>query len=99
VHRVVADTPAAAATAASRVNFRTSVLVGVFGEFGCSDGRVHVTRLDESGTTLTVRLVVKPPAPGTAECMALYKTYRLLVVPRSSLGVTPTAARVTVARP
>jgi hypothetical protein len=95
---IVVDVPAAAARVARNLNYRKSVLVGVFGSFGCTDARVHVSRIVEQGRTLIVRLVVKPIAPGTAECMAIYTTYRLLVVPRSALKQVPTAAKVTVAR-
>ncbi len=97
-HHVVTTVPPKAAAAALRVNYRLNVLVGVFGAFGCTDGRVRITGIDERASTLVVKLVVKPLPPGVASCMALYQTYRLLVVPRHALAATPTAAKVTVAR-
>jgi len=95
--RIVARVPASAARAARAVNYRTSVLVGVFGPFGCTDARITVARIVEHGRTLIVRLVRKPLPPGTMECLAIFTTYRLLVVPRSALARVPTAARVTLA--
>ena len=40
-----------------------------------------------AGSTLTVDLVPRPPAPGTVTCQALFPTYRFLAVPRSALGI------------
>jgi hypothetical protein len=96
--RIVEHVPPAARSAALALNYRTTVLVGVFGAFGCSDGRVRVARIDERRRVLTIHLVVKRLPPGMAECLALYPTYRLLALPRQGLPAVPTAAKVTVAR-
>ena len=96
--RIVARVPASAARTARAVNYRTSVLLGVFGPFGCTDARITVARIVEHGRKLIVRLVRKPLPPGTMECLAIFTTYRLLVVPRRGLARVPTAAQVTLAR-
>jgi hypothetical protein len=88
--------PAGARARVATVDFSRDALVGIFGEFGCSDSRVAVTSIAQRGATLSVRLVTRPPAPGTVECMALYPTYRLLLVPKASLTRPyPTRAVVT----
>ena len=75
-----------------------SVSVTVYGAFGCKDHRVRVDRVTQAARLLTVHLTLKPLAPGTMECAAVYETYRVLVVPRSALHPTPTKAAVTLAR-
>jgi hypothetical protein len=82
-----------------RTNFRTSFAIGVFGPFGCTDGRVHVGRVTQAGATVTLHLTLRPLAPGTAECQAVFETARVLEIPRVSVHGTPTKAEVTVARP
>jgi hypothetical protein len=91
----VAAALAATATATAAIGWRTvgdgtatgsAVLVAVFGEYGCNDGNVVATAIVRRGSTLTVDLVPRPPAPGTATCQALFATYRFLAVPRSALG-------------
>ena len=69
----------------------------VYGAFGCKDHRVRVDRVTQTARLLTVRLTLKPLAPGTMECAAVYETYRVLRIPRSSLRPLPTKAAVTVA--
>ena len=96
-HRIVLRVPPAVAQPVLRANFRTSVVLGVFGPFGCKDGRVRVDRVTQSGTMLAVHLSLKPLVPGTMECHAIYETVRVLVVPRATLHGTPT--RATVAGP
>jgi len=89
-------TPAAKAKLAA-VDFSRSAVVAVFGEFGCRDSRVSVNRVDRTGSTIGVHLVERPLAPGTVECMAIFETFRLLALPRSSLGKpAPTRASVTL---
>ncbi len=95
--RIAADVPADAARVALGVDYRTSLLLGVFGPFGCKDGRVRVTGVVERGRTLVVHLLVRPLPPGAAECLAIFPTFRLLVVPRSAPARLPTTAAVTVA--
>ena len=73
------------------------MLVGVFGPFGCKDGRVHVARINQNGRALLVRLVMTPLPAGTMECQAIFATFRFLVVPRSSLTRTPDRASVSIA--
>lgn len=95
--RIILDVPPAAAQAVLRTSFRRSIVVGVFGPFGCKDDRVGVARVTQAGTVLTVHLTVKPLAPGTVECQAVYETARVLVVPRAALHGVPAKAMVTVA--
>jgi hypothetical protein len=96
-HVIAADLSSGDAQAVLRTNFRTSIAVGVFGAFGCKDARVHVTRVTQSGTMLTVHLSIKRLPPGTMECLAVFETARVLVIPRGALHGTPTRATVTVA--
>ncbi|HST15983.1 MAG TPA: hypothetical protein VLJ44_14140 [Gaiellaceae bacterium] len=96
-HRIVVAVPTHAAQPVLRANYRTSIVVGVFGPFGCKDGRIHVARVTQSGTMLTVHLSLKPLAAGTMECQAIYETVRVLVVPRAPLHRAPIG--VTVAGP
>ena len=89
-------TPVAKAKLAA-VDFGRSAVVAVFGEFGCRDHRISVGRVDRAGPTVDVHLVQSPLPPGTVECMAIFETFRLLAVPKSSLGrPNPTRARVTL---
>ena len=87
--------PAAGVSKLAHVDYAANAVVAIFGEFGCKDGRVTVTSVAQHGTTLAVRLVEKPPAPGTVECMAIFGTYRLLAVPRQLLE-RPYPTRVAV---
>ncbi|HEY2778097.1 MAG TPA: hypothetical protein VGI77_09355 [Gaiellaceae bacterium] len=91
---------AASAAAASAIPFRV-VVHGIstglatakpFALVGPSRVSVHRIVLD-----LTVHLTLKPLAPGTAECQAIFETARVLVVPRAALHGTPAKAMVTVA--
>ena len=93
---IVVRVPASARGKALALDYRSSVLVGVFGPFGCRDHRVHVSRVDEISRTLRVRLTMTPLPPSTMECQALFTTYRLLVVPRSGLPRVPTRASVSL---
>jgi hypothetical protein len=94
--QLAAHLPAGARARLATVDFPRSALLGILGEFGCSDSRVAVTSIAQRRATLAVRLVKRPPAPGTVECMAIYPTYRLLVVPKASLARPyPTRAVVT----
>jgi hypothetical protein len=77
------------------VDYTRDALVGVFGEFGCNDSLVKVSSLAQHGRTLAVSLVQQRPAPGTARCLAIYGTYRLLTVPKSTLK-RPYPTRATV---
>jgi hypothetical protein len=87
-------TPAARAKLA-KVDFAHNALVAVFGEYGCNDGNVVTTAIVRHGATLTVKLVPRPPDPGTVSCQALFPTYRFLAVPRTALA-SPLPTRVTV---
>ena len=90
--------PSAGVAALDKVDFTTNVVVAIIGEFGCRDGRIAVSSIAQRGTTLAVNLVQRPLAPGTAECMAIFGTYRLLSVPRSALRRPyPAHATVTLA--
>jgi hypothetical protein len=95
--RIVLRVPPAVARPVLAANFRTSIVLGVFGPFGCKDGRVRVARVTQSGKILTVHLSIKPLAPGMMECLATYETVRVLVVPRAALHGTPTKVAVAVA--
>jgi hypothetical protein len=90
-------------TAAARANlgkldFTHQVLVAVFGEYGCNDGNIVTSGVVRHGSTLTIDLVPRPPAPGTVTCQALFPTYRFLAVPRSGLGSSlPTGVDIHLA--
>jgi hypothetical protein len=89
---------AAARAALARVNFTRDALVTVFGEFGCMDSLIAVSSIVQHGTTLAVKLTRNQPPSGTAVCMALFRTYRFLAVPKSQLRTPlPTRATVTLA--
>jgi hypothetical protein len=89
------ELPAAGRAALAAVDWKTTVVVAVFGEFGCSDGRVAVTAVTRRGDALVVALAKRPLPPGTAECQAIFPTYRLLAFSRASLG-TPVPTTATV---
>ncbi len=91
--------PASAKTKLATVDFSTTALVAIIGEFGCSDQLISVRSLEQHGETLTVALLQRQPKPGTARCMAIFATYRILSVDKSSLGRPhPTRVVVTLAR-
>ena len=96
-HRIVVRVTPDVAQPVLLANFRKQIVLGVFGPFGCKDGRVRVARVTQSGTMLIVHLSIKPLAPGMMECLAIYETVRVLVLPRSALHGTPTKATVVVA--
>jgi hypothetical protein len=96
-HGIALDLSPGEAQAVLRTNFRRSIAVGVFGAFGCRDARIHVARVTQSGTILTVHLSIKPLPPGTMECLAVFETARVLVIPRIALRGAPTKATVVVA--
>jgi len=77
--------PAAGKRALAQLDFDRNAAVALFSQFGCKDHRVAVTSMVERRGTLFVSLVERPPAPGTMECQALFPTYRVLAVPKSSL--------------
>ena len=106
---VALDRPSAAAFAARtgtsglqavrRVDFARNALVAVFGPCGCRDARVEVDSVAERGGVLAVRLRERKPPPGTVICMAIYQTYRFLLVSGADLRKPyPTRATVTLAR-
>jgi hypothetical protein len=85
--------------ALATVDYRRDAVVAVFGEFGCRDPLVAVTSVVQHGKTLAVSLVQRAPAPGTAQCMAIFGTYRFLLVPKAALARPyPTHASVSLAR-
>jgi hypothetical protein len=87
------------AAALARVDFRRSAAVAVFGPYGCQDARVSVRSIVQRGKTLAVTLFERALPPGTAECMAVFETYRLLTIARAALhSPDPTRATVTLAR-
>jgi hypothetical protein len=95
--RIVMRVPPAVARPVLAANFRKSIVLGVFGPFGCKDGRVRVARVTQASKILTVHLSIKPLAPGLMECLAIYETVRVLVVPRAALHGIPTKVAVAVA--
>jgi hypothetical protein len=91
--------PDRALDALERVDFSRNAVVAVFGEFGCRDHRVVVSSLTRRGAALAVTLVTKPLPPGPVECMAIFPTYRLLLVSKKQLSRPyPTRAEVRLAR-
>jgi len=93
-HRIVLRVTPQVALPVLRTNFRTQIVLAVFGPFGCKDGRVRVARVTQTGRMLVVHLSLEPLAPGTMECQAIYETARVLVVSRAALHGTPTKATV-----
>jgi hypothetical protein len=97
--RLAARLPAAGARAVRAVDYSRSGVVAIFGEFGCRDARIAVSKIVRHGATLAVTLVERPLAPGTAECMAIFPTYRVLAVADSAVGrPSPTRATASLAR-
>ena len=83
----------------ARVDFSRNALVAIFGEFGCRDPQIVVSSIDQQGVRLTVKLVERPLKPGTMACMAIFQTYRFLLVSKGALSKPyPTRATVTLAR-
>jgi hypothetical protein len=93
-HRIVLRVTPEVALPVLRANFRTQIVLGVFGPFGCKDGRVHVARVTQTARMLVVHLSLEPLTPGAMECQAIYETARVLVVSRAALHGTPTKATV-----
>jgi hypothetical protein len=82
----------------ARVEWSKRAVVAVFGEFGCQDTQIAVSSIVQRGTQLRVALRRTPPPPGTAQCMAIFETYRLLSIPRASLRAPfPTRVEVSLA--
>jgi hypothetical protein len=78
--------PAAGKAALAGLDFDGNAALAIFAQFGCKDHRVAVVSMSQrAGGTLVVSLVERKPTPGTMECQAIYPTYRLLAVPKSSL--------------
>jgi hypothetical protein len=81
------------------VDFKRDALVAVFGDFGCQDALIDVASVEQQGSALAVRLVQHPPDPGTAVCMGIFETYRLLALSKAALHRPyPARASVTLAR-
>ena len=81
------------------VDFQKDALIAIFGEFGCRDHRIVVSSIVQHGGTLATELVEHPLKPGTMECMAIYQTYRFVLIAKSMLDRPyPTRASVTLAR-
>lgn len=91
--------PGTAAAKLARIDFSRDALVAIFGEFGCRDASIAVSSIEQHGTRIAIKLLEQPPKPGTMQCMAIYETYRLLLVSKSLLQRPfPTRADVTLAR-
>ena len=82
---IAARLPAAAAARLAKVDFARKAVLGVFGRFGCKDGLISVVGVERTGPDFVVRLRQRPPPPGTAQCQAIFETFRLLTVDKSSL--------------
>jgi hypothetical protein len=85
----------AGASKLAHVNWKTTAVVAVLADWGCSDGMVSVADISQKGRTLHVLLNHGVPPPGTASCQALYGVYRLLTVPKASLH-EPYPTRVVI---
>jgi hypothetical protein len=98
-HRLVLRVPPKAAQTVLHLDYGRKVALGIFGQFGCRDARVRIAGIDRTGALLRVRLVQRPLAPGNAECLAIYPTFRLVSLERSDLGPgLPTRVSVSLAR-
>ena len=90
---------ASARSSLARVDFSRDALVAIFGEFGCRDPQIVVSSIVQQGARLTVKLVEQPLEQGTVACMAIFPTYRFLLVAKMELRKPyPTGATVTLAR-
>lgn len=97
--RLAAGLPAAGARAVRGVDYSRSGVVAILGAFGCRDARIAVSRIVRRGATLAVTLVERALPPGTAECLAIFSTYRVLAVADAAVGRPfPTRATVSLAR-
>ena len=81
------------------VNFSKDAVLAIFGDFGCRDPQIVVSSIQQQGVLLTVKLVERPLKPGTVACMAIFPTYRFLLVSKAALRKPyPTRVTVTLAR-
>jgi hypothetical protein len=97
-HGLVVRVPPDAARSVLRLDYKRRVALGVFGPFGCRDGRVRIVRIERAATLLRVRLTLAPLGAGKVECQAIYPTFRLVAIDRSDLGAgLPTRVAVSVA--
>ena len=94
-HQLVLRVSPEAAQTVLRLDYRRRIALGIFGQFGCHDGRVRVARIEQTATLLRVRLELQPLGMGKAECLAIYPTFRLIAIERSDLG-SPVPTRVVV---
>jgi hypothetical protein len=85
-HQLVVRVPPEAGQKVLRLDYRRRVALGVFGPFGCRDGRVRIARIERTGTQLHVRLIMQPLGVGKVECLAIYPTFRLVTLRRADLG-------------
>ena len=97
-HRLVLRVPVQAAQTVLRLDYGRRVALGIFGQFGCRDGRLRIAGVERTGTLLRVRLALRPLTAGTVECLAIYPTFRLVAIQRSDLGPgLPTRVAVSLA--
>jgi hypothetical protein len=90
---------ASARSSLARVDFSRDALVAIFAEFGCRDQQIVVSSIAQDGALLTVRLVDEGLKPGRVACMAIFPTYRFLLVAKTELRKPyPTRVTVTLAR-
>ena len=78
-----------------QVNWKTTAIVAVLADWGCSDDMVAVGDVKQKGAALHVLLVHGEPPAGTASCQALFGVYRLLTVPKTALH-KPYPTRVVI---
>ena len=98
-HQLVLRVPPEAARTVLRLDYRRRIALGIFGEFGCRDGRVRIARIEQTATLLRVQLDLRPLSMGKAECLAIYPTFRLVAIERSNLRPpVPTRVVVSLAR-
>jgi hypothetical protein len=96
--RLVLRVPPQAADTVLRLDYRRRAALGIFGPFGCRDGRVRIIRIEQIAALLRVRLAMQPLGAGKVECLAIYPTFRLVALDRGDLGPRlPTRVAVTVA--
>ena len=91
--------PAGGRSALAGNDFTKDAVVAILGEWGCTDHRIVIRSVNRRTRTIVVSLVLRPPTQGTAECLAIYPTYRLLAITKAQLArPLPTRAQVTLAR-
>jgi hypothetical protein len=97
--RLAAALAPADRAALARVDFRTSVVVGVARRFPTCGYGYELRRLEQVGVRIVARVATTEPSPDAVVCDALSVAYEVVVVPRTAFGaVVPSRVAVVDAR-